>query len=73
MEQIAEAAGLTRITVHHRFANRQALLEALAAAPAGLPHRGLMQRCACGGQGPPQAWTPLTGAGSGAGRRCWTS
>ncbi|WP_405813867.1 TetR/AcrR family transcriptional regulator [Streptomyces sp. NBC_01390] len=30
MEQIAEAAGLTRITVHRRFANRQALLEALA-------------------------------------------
>jgi AcrR family transcriptional regulator len=29
MEQIAEAAGLTRITVHRRFANRQALLEAL--------------------------------------------
>jgi AcrR family transcriptional regulator len=30
MEQIAEAAGLKRITVHRRFANRQALLEALA-------------------------------------------
>lgn len=30
MEQIAEAAGLTRITVHRRFANRQALLDALA-------------------------------------------
>ncbi|WP_405813870.1 TetR/AcrR family transcriptional regulator [Streptomyces sp. NBC_01390] len=30
MEQIAGAAGLTRITVHRRFANRQALLEALA-------------------------------------------
>jgi AcrR family transcriptional regulator len=30
LEQIAEAAGLTRITVHRRFANRQALLEALA-------------------------------------------
>ncbi|WP_405820585.1 TetR/AcrR family transcriptional regulator [Streptomyces sp. NBC_01390] len=30
MEQIAEAAGLTRITVHRRFANRQALLESLA-------------------------------------------
>ncbi|MGW0474233.1 hypothetical protein [Streptomyces coeruleorubidus] len=28
MEQIVEAAGLTRITVHRRFANRQALLEA---------------------------------------------
>jgi AcrR family transcriptional regulator len=30
MEQIAEAAGLTRITVHRRFANRQALMEALS-------------------------------------------
>jgi AcrR family transcriptional regulator len=30
MEQIAEAAGLTRITVHRRFANRQALLQALS-------------------------------------------
>src|SRR3954464_12879039 len=30
MEQIAEAAGLTRITVHRRVANRQALLEALS-------------------------------------------
>jgi AcrR family transcriptional regulator len=30
IEQIAEAAGLTRITVHRRFANRQALLEALS-------------------------------------------
>ena len=30
MEQIAEAAGLTRITVHRRFANRQALMSALA-------------------------------------------
>jgi AcrR family transcriptional regulator len=30
MEQIAEAAGLTRITVHRRFASRQALLDALA-------------------------------------------
>jgi len=30
MEQIAEAAGLTRITVHRRFANRHALLEALS-------------------------------------------
>jgi len=29
MERIAEAAGVTRITVHRRFANRQALLEAL--------------------------------------------
>lgn len=32
MEQIAEAAGLTRTTVHRRFANRQALLEALTLA-----------------------------------------
>jgi AcrR family transcriptional regulator len=30
MEQIAEAAGLTRITVHRRFANRQALIDALS-------------------------------------------
>ena len=30
MERIAEAAGVTRITVHRRFANRQALLEALS-------------------------------------------
>ena len=30
MEQIAEAAGLTRTTVHRRFANRQSVLEALA-------------------------------------------
>ncbi|WP_445042174.1 TetR/AcrR family transcriptional regulator [Streptomyces sp. SAS_272] len=30
MEQVAEAAGPARITVHRRFANRQALLEALA-------------------------------------------
>jgi AcrR family transcriptional regulator len=30
IEQIAEAAGLTRITVHRRFASRQALIEALA-------------------------------------------
>src|SRR5436305_376342 len=30
MEQIAEAAGLTRNTVHRRFASRQALLEALS-------------------------------------------
>ncbi|MGW0423909.1 hypothetical protein [Streptomyces sp. NPDC003015] len=28
MDQIVEAAGLTRITVHRRFGNRQALLEA---------------------------------------------
>ncbi|MFG2652615.1 TetR/AcrR family transcriptional regulator [Streptomyces sp. NPDC048436] len=32
MEQIAEAAGLARTTVHRRFANRQALVEALAAS-----------------------------------------
>ncbi|MGW4983347.1 TetR/AcrR family transcriptional regulator [Streptomyces mirabilis] len=32
MEQIAEAAGLARTTVHRRFANRQALVDALAAS-----------------------------------------
>ncbi|MFC5955028.1 TetR/AcrR family transcriptional regulator [Streptomyces pratens] len=32
MEQIAEAAGVARTTVHRRFANRQALIEALAAS-----------------------------------------
>jgi AcrR family transcriptional regulator len=32
MEQIAEASGLARTTVHRRFANRQALIEALAAS-----------------------------------------
>ncbi|SDF73185.1 transcriptional regulator, TetR family [Lentzea fradiae] len=31
LERIGEAAGLTRATVHRRFASRQALLEALAA------------------------------------------
>ena len=30
MEQIAEEAGVARTTVHRRFANRQALIEALA-------------------------------------------
>jgi len=30
LEQIAEEAGLTRTTVHRRFANRQALIDALA-------------------------------------------
>ncbi|MEV6974572.1 helix-turn-helix domain-containing protein [Kitasatospora sp. NPDC093806] len=34
MEQVAEAAGVTRTTVHRRFANRQALVEALAAEAA---------------------------------------
>ncbi|GAA3985402.1 helix-turn-helix domain-containing protein [Streptomyces plumbiresistens] len=32
MEQIAEQAGVARTTVHRRFANRQALIEALAAS-----------------------------------------
>jgi AcrR family transcriptional regulator len=32
MEQIAEASGLARTTVHRRFASRQALIEALAAS-----------------------------------------
>ncbi len=31
MEQIAEASGVARTTVHRRFANRQALVDALAA------------------------------------------
>ncbi|MFD0571724.1 TetR/AcrR family transcriptional regulator [Kitasatospora gansuensis] len=34
MEQIAEASGLARTTVHRRFASRQALIEALAASAA---------------------------------------
>ncbi|MFE7189909.1 TetR/AcrR family transcriptional regulator [Kitasatospora sp. NPDC057541] len=34
MEQIAEAAGVTRTTVHRRFANRQALIDALTAEAA---------------------------------------
>lgn len=34
MEQIATAAGLARTTVHRRFANRQAVLDALAVSAA---------------------------------------
>ncbi|MBT2407890.1 MULTISPECIES: TetR/AcrR family transcriptional regulator [unclassified Streptomyces] len=34
MEQVAEAAGVTRTTVHRRFANRQALVDALAVEAA---------------------------------------
>ncbi|WP_226961579.1 MULTISPECIES: TetR/AcrR family transcriptional regulator [Streptomyces] len=35
MEQIAAAAGVARTTIHRRFANRQALIEALATSAAG--------------------------------------
>ncbi|MFF3783357.1 TetR/AcrR family transcriptional regulator [Streptomyces sp. NPDC001933] len=34
MEQIATAAGVARTTIHRRFANRQALIEALATSAA---------------------------------------
>lgn len=34
LEQVAEAAGVARTTVHRRFANRQALVDALAVAAA---------------------------------------
>jgi AcrR family transcriptional regulator len=34
LEQIAEAAGVARTTIHRRFANRQALIEALASSAA---------------------------------------
>ncbi|WP_407562262.1 TetR/AcrR family transcriptional regulator [Streptomyces sp. 184] len=34
MEQIAVAAGVARTTIHRRFANRQALIEALASSAA---------------------------------------
>lgn len=34
LEQVAEAAGVARTTVHRRFANRQALVDALALAAA---------------------------------------
>ncbi|MFF2846434.1 TetR/AcrR family transcriptional regulator [Streptomyces sp. NPDC058001] len=35
LEQIAEAAGVARTTVHRRFANRRALIEALAESAVG--------------------------------------
>ncbi|MGW2143293.1 TetR/AcrR family transcriptional regulator [Nonomuraea bangladeshensis] len=34
MEQVAAAAGVARTTIHRRFANRQALVEALASSAA---------------------------------------
>ncbi|MGW0436862.1 helix-turn-helix domain-containing protein [Micromonospora sp. NPDC003197] len=34
MEQIAAAAGVARTTIHRRFANRQALIDALASSAA---------------------------------------
>lgn len=34
LEQVAEAAGVARTTIHRRFANRQALVDALALAAA---------------------------------------
>jgi AcrR family transcriptional regulator len=43
MEQIAEAAGLTRITVHRRFANRQALMEALSVNAMHQLHEAIEQ------------------------------
>lgn len=57
MEQIAEAAGLARTTVHRRFANRQALIEALAASAkqqltdARDPQCGVVCRGLGGGKG----------------------
>ena len=61
MEQIAEAAGLTRITVHRRFANPQALLEALSIYAKQQQHEAIddarpnSQRC-----GPKSTPTPPT-------------
>jgi AcrR family transcriptional regulator len=52
MEQVAEAAGVARTTIHRRFANRQALVDAMAA----LAVRQLMEAIEAGR---PQTAPPL--------------